>query len=44
MNRQRSINRILATHCGSLARLADLLDIMKAKVNNKRGHDAETRR
>jgi 5-methyltetrahydropteroyltriglutamate--homocysteine methyltransferase len=32
---QRSMNRILTTHCGSLARPADLLDLMKAKVNGQ---------
>src|ERR687892_1440302 len=30
---QRDPNRILTTHCGSLARPKDLLDLMKAKVN-----------
>jgi 5-methyltetrahydropteroyltriglutamate--homocysteine methyltransferase len=29
----RSTGRILTTHCGSLARPKDLLDLMKAKVN-----------
>ena len=32
---KRSIDRILTTHCGSLARPKDLLDIMKAKVNGE---------
>ncbi len=32
---QRSTERILTTHCGSLARPADLLDLMKAKVNGQ---------
>ncbi|MBI3245803.1 MAG: cobalamin-independent methionine synthase II family protein [Deltaproteobacteria bacterium] len=30
---QRNTNRILTTHCGSLARPADLLDLMKAKLS-----------
>jgi 5-methyltetrahydropteroyltriglutamate--homocysteine methyltransferase len=30
---KRSTDRILTTHCGSLARPKDLLDMMKAKVN-----------
>jgi 5-methyltetrahydropteroyltriglutamate--homocysteine methyltransferase len=30
---KRSTDRILTTHCGSLARPKDLLDLMKAKVN-----------
>jgi 5-methyltetrahydropteroyltriglutamate--homocysteine methyltransferase len=30
---KRSTDRILTTHCGSLARPQDLLDLMKAKVN-----------
>ncbi|HEY6365564.1 MAG TPA: cobalamin-independent methionine synthase II family protein, partial [Candidatus Binatia bacterium] len=30
---KRSADRILTTHCGSLARPKDLLDLMKAKVN-----------
>lgn len=32
---KRSSDRILTTHCGSLARPKDLLDIMKAKVNGE---------
>jgi 5-methyltetrahydropteroyltriglutamate--homocysteine methyltransferase len=32
---QRSSDRILTTHCGSLARPKDLLDLMKAKVNGE---------
>ena len=32
---QRNTNRILTTHCGSLARPKDLLDLMKAKVNGE---------
>ena len=35
MNKQRSTERILTTHCGSLARPTDLLDLMKAKVNRE---------
>jgi 5-methyltetrahydropteroyltriglutamate--homocysteine methyltransferase len=31
----RSTDRILTTHCGSLARPKDLLDLMKAKVNGE---------
>src|SRR5437764_7684835 len=30
---KRSTERILTTHCGSLPRPAELLDLMKAKVN-----------
>jgi 5-methyltetrahydropteroyltriglutamate--homocysteine methyltransferase len=30
---KRSIDRILTTHCGSLARPKDLLDLLQAKVN-----------
>ena len=30
---KRSTDRILTTHCGSLARPKDLLDLLKAKVN-----------
>ena len=30
---KRSTDRILTTHCGSLARPKDLLDLMKAKIN-----------
>src|SRR5262249_16765990 len=32
---KRSTERILTTHCGSLARPKDLLDLMKAKVNSE---------
>src|ERR671924_1274095 len=32
---KRSTDRILTTHCGSLARPKDLLDVMKAKVNDE---------
>jgi 5-methyltetrahydropteroyltriglutamate--homocysteine methyltransferase len=32
---KRSTDRILATHCGSLARPKDLLDIMKAKITGE---------
>ena len=32
---QRSTERILTSHCGSLARPKDLLDMMKAKVNGE---------
>jgi 5-methyltetrahydropteroyltriglutamate--homocysteine methyltransferase len=32
---QRSANRILTTHCGSLPRPTDLLDLMKAKINGQ---------
>ena len=32
---KRSTERILTTHCGSLARPKDLLDLMKAKVNGE---------
>ena len=32
---KRSTDRILTTHCGSLARPKDLLDLMKAKVNGE---------
>ncbi|HSF57121.1 MAG TPA: hypothetical protein VLD83_03550 [Candidatus Binatia bacterium] len=32
---KRSTGRILTTHCGSLARPKDLLDLMKAKVNGE---------
>jgi 5-methyltetrahydropteroyltriglutamate--homocysteine methyltransferase len=35
MSMQRSAERILTTHCGSLARPTDLLDLMKAKVRGK---------
>ncbi len=36
----RSTNRILTTHCGSLPRPTDLLDLMKAKINGQ-AYDAE---
>jgi len=32
---KRSTARILTTHCGSLARPKDLLDLMKARVNGE---------
>jgi 5-methyltetrahydropteroyltriglutamate--homocysteine methyltransferase len=32
---KRSTDRILTTHCGSLARPKDLLDLMKAKLNGE---------
>ncbi|HEY7218531.1 MAG TPA: methionine synthase, partial [Candidatus Binatia bacterium] len=32
---KHSTERILTTHCGSLARPKDLLDLMKAKLNNE---------
>src|SRR5262245_33972804 len=32
---KRSTDRILTTHCGSLARPKDLLDLMKAKVSSE---------
>jgi 5-methyltetrahydropteroyltriglutamate--homocysteine methyltransferase len=35
MAMQRSTERILTTHCGSLARPKDLLDLMKAKVRGE---------
>ena len=38
---KRSTERILTTHCGSLARPKDLLDLMKAKVNGE-PYDHET--
>src|SRR5216117_777748 len=41
----RSTDRILTTHCGSLARPHDLLDLMKAKVTGQPyNHDAYARR
>src|SRR5438034_10679623 len=41
----RSTDRILTTHCGSLARPHDLLDLMKAKVTGQPyDHDAYARR
>lgn len=45
MNMERSTERILTTHCGSLARPKDLLDIMKVKVNGEPyDHDTYARR
>jgi len=38
---KRSTDRILTTHCGSLPRPKDLLDLMKAKVNGE-PYDHET--
>ena len=32
---KRSADRILTTHCGSLARPKDLLDLLKAKVKGE---------
>ena len=32
---KRSTDRILTTHCGSLARPKDLLDLMKAKIKGE---------
>ena len=32
---KHSTDRILTTHCGSLARPKDLLDLMKAKLNGE---------
>ena len=32
---KQSTHRILTTHCGSLARPTELLDVMKAKVNGE---------
>jgi 5-methyltetrahydropteroyltriglutamate--homocysteine methyltransferase len=41
----RSTNRILTTHCGSLARPSNLLDLMKAKVHSEPyDHEAYARR
>jgi 5-methyltetrahydropteroyltriglutamate--homocysteine methyltransferase len=37
---KRSTDRILTTHCGSLARPKDLLDMMKAKLGGER-HDQD---
>ena len=34
---KHSTERILTTHCGSLARPKALLDLMKAKLNNEPG-------
>ena len=45
MSMQQRTERILTTHCGSLARPADLLDLMKAKVNGAPyDHETYTRR
>jgi 5-methyltetrahydropteroyltriglutamate--homocysteine methyltransferase len=45
MNMQHSTHRILTTHCGSLARPKDLLDLMKAKVHGEPyDHDAYAKR
>ncbi len=45
MSMKRSTERILTTHCGSLARPTDLLDLMKAKVNGEPyDHETYTRR
>jgi 5-methyltetrahydropteroyltriglutamate--homocysteine methyltransferase len=42
---KHSTDRILTTHCGSLARPKDLLDLMKAKINNEPyDHEAYGRR
>ena len=42
---KRSTDRILTTHCGSLPRPKDLLDVMKAKINGAPyDHDAYARR
>ena len=45
---QRSTNRILTTHCGSLPRHVDLLDMMAAKVNgtlpDQQASDSRVRR
>ena len=38
---KRSTDRILTTHCGSLPRPKDLLDMMKAKINGE-PYDPET--
>jgi len=41
----RSTDRILTTHCGSMAGPKDLLEMMKAKVNGEISDDnAYTRR
>ena len=40
MNPARSTERILTTHCGSLPRPKDLLDLMKAKLNGS-SYDAD---
>jgi len=40
---KRSNDRILTTHCGSLARPKDLLDFMKAKVNGQPYDEASYR-
>ena len=45
MSMQRSTERILTTHCGSLARPTDLLDLMKAEVRGEPyDHDTYNRR
>lgn len=45
MSMVRSTDRILTTHCGSLPRPHDLLDMMKAKLNRQPyDHDAYARR
>ena len=42
---KQSTDHILTTHCGSLARPKDLLDLMKAKINNESyDHEAYDRR
>ena len=40
MTTHRSSTRVLTTHCGSLPRPTDLLDLMKAKINGE-PYDAE---
>ncbi len=40
MTTHRSTTRVLTTHCGSLPRPTDLLDLMKAKINGE-PYDAE---
>src|SRR5580704_4920154 len=40
MTTDRSATRVLTTHCGSLPRPTDLLDLMKAKINGE-AYDAE---
>ena len=48
MDMKRSMHRILTTHCGSLPRPKDLLDLMKAKANQEpydpEAYDARVRR
>ncbi len=45
MTMRQSTKRILTTHCGSLARPSDLLDLMKAKVHGELyDHEAYARR